>query len=183
VYVSSCCVQNNAYILLICLKSCRILVILGSISVQVLAHNRSAHAWGGRRMTRYITWRWRVWIRSTAYLKPIHKFIFVHKIWKIRGNWTIAAVINLCYSRSRPSHVPDIWGTMWAMRFSCECWRRFKSSGKVHYCSWTLLVYLFMRFAAISYRRFIAIRYKFKRSTHIQELLVIGRRGCVQREI
>jgi hypothetical protein len=35
----------------------------------------------------------------------------------------------------------------------------------------------------ISYRRFIAIRYKFKCSTYIQEPLVIGRRGCVQREI
>jgi hypothetical protein len=37
--------------------------------------------------------------------------------------------------------------------------------------------------AHISYRQLIAIRYKFKRSTYIQEPLVIGRRGCVQREI
>ena len=31
--------------------------------------------------------------------------------------------------------------------------------------------------------RFIAICYKFEPSTHVQEPLVIGRRGCVQREI
>jgi hypothetical protein len=41
----------------------------------------------------------------------------------------------------------------------------------------------FIRFARISYRRFIAIRYKFKRSTYIQEPLIIGRRGSVRREI
>jgi hypothetical protein len=50
-------------------------------------------------------------------------------------------------------------------------------------CSRTLLVYLFIRFARISYGRFIAIRYKFKLSTYIQEPLVICRRGWVQREI
>jgi hypothetical protein len=50
-------------------------------------------------------------------------------------------------------------------------------------CSRTLLVYLFIRFAHISYRGFIAIRYKFKRSTYIQESLGIGRRSCVQTEI
>jgi hypothetical protein len=38
----------------------------------------------------------------------------------------------------------------------------------------TFLVYLFIRFAHISYRQFTAIRYKFKLSTYIQELLVIG---------
>jgi hypothetical protein len=47
----------------------------------------------------------------------------------------------------------------------------------------TFLVYLFIGFARISYGRFIAMRYKFKRSTYIQEPLVIGERGCVQREI
>jgi len=45
----------------------------------------------------------------------------------------------------------------------------------------TFLVYLFIRFACISYGRFIAIRYKFKLSTYVQVPLVIGRRGCVQR--
>jgi hypothetical protein len=50
-------------------------------------------------------------------------------------------------------------------------------------CSQTFLVYLFIRFACISYGRFIAIRCKFKLSTYVQELLVIGRRGRVQREI
>ena len=43
--------------------------------------------------------------------------------------------------------------------------------------------YLFIRFACISYGRFIAMRYNFKLSTCIQEPLVIGGRGCVQREI
>ena len=50
-------------------------------------------------------------------------------------------------------------------------------------CSRTFLVYLFIRFAHIGYGPFIAIRYKFKLSTCVQEPLVIGRRGCVQREI
>jgi len=50
-------------------------------------------------------------------------------------------------------------------------------------CSRTFLVYLFIRFACISYGRFIVICYKFKLSVYVQELLVIGRRGCVQREI
>jgi hypothetical protein len=40
-------------------------------------------------------------------------------------------------------------------------------------CSQTLLVYLFIRFAHISYGRFIAVRYKFKLSTYILELLAI----------
>jgi hypothetical protein len=38
----------------------------------------------------------------------------------------------------------------------------------------TLLAYLFIRSVRISCRRFIAIRYRFKRSTCIQEPLVIG---------
>jgi len=49
-------------------------------------------------------------------------------------------------------------------------------------CSRTFLVYLFIRFARISYGRFIAVRYTFKLSTYVQEPLVIGRRGFVQRE-
>ena len=49
-------------------------------------------------------------------------------------------------------------------------------------CSRTFLVYLFIRFARISYGRFIAVPYKFKLSTYVQELLVIGRRGFAQRE-
>jgi len=44
------------------------------------------------------------------------------------------------------------------------------------------LVYLFIRFACISYGRFIAIRYKFKLSTNVQEPLVVGRKGCVKRD-
>jgi hypothetical protein len=36
------------------------------------------------------------------------------------------------------------------------------------------LVYLFIRFAHISYRWFMDIRYKFKRSTYILEQLVVG---------
>jgi hypothetical protein len=51
------------------------------------------------------------------------------------------------------------------------------------FCSRTFLVYLFIRFARINYRRFIAMRYKFKPSTYIQEPLVIVRRGCAQIEI
>jgi len=47
----------------------------------------------------------------------------------------------------------------------------------------TFLAYLFIRFACISYGRFIAIHCKFKLSMYIQEPLVIGRRGCVQGEI
>jgi hypothetical protein len=47
----------------------------------------------------------------------------------------------------------------------------------------TFLVYLFIRFARISYGRFIAISYKFKLSTYIQEPMVTGRRVCTQREI
>ena len=50
-------------------------------------------------------------------------------------------------------------------------------------CRRTFLVYLFITFARIIYARFIAMRYKYKLSTDIQEPLVIGRRGCVQREI
>jgi len=50
-------------------------------------------------------------------------------------------------------------------------------------CSRTFLAYLFIGFACISYGRFIAIRYKFKLSTYVQEPLVIGRKGCVQRGI
>jgi len=50
-------------------------------------------------------------------------------------------------------------------------------------CSRTFLVYLFIRFTCISYRRFIAIRYKFKLSAYVQEPLVIYGRGCVWREI
>jgi len=45
------------------------------------------------------------------------------------------------------------------------------------------LVYLFIWFARISYGRFVATHCKFKVSMYVQELLVVGRRGCVQREI
>jgi len=50
-------------------------------------------------------------------------------------------------------------------------------------CSLTFLIYLFIRFAGISYGRFIAIRYKFKLSTYVEEPLVVGCRGCVQRDL
>jgi len=43
------------------------------------------------------------------------------------------------------------------------------------------LVYLFIRFVRISYGRFTAIRYKLKLSTYVQEPLVTGSRGYLQR--
>jgi hypothetical protein len=46
-----------------------------------------------------------------------------------------------------------------------------------------ILCILFVGFARISYWRFIAIRCRFKRPTCIQEPLVIGRRGWVQRDL
>ena len=46
-----------------------------------------------------------------------------------------------------------------------------------------ILLYLFIRFARINYGWFTAISYKFNLSTYVQEQLVIGRRGCVQRQI
>jgi len=42
-------------------------------------------------------------------------------------------------------------------------------------------VYLFIRFAGISYGWFTAIHYKFKLLTYVQEPLVMGRRGYLQR--
>jgi hypothetical protein len=48
-------------------------------------------------------------------------------------------------------------------------------------CSQTFLEYLCIRVAHISYGQFIAICYKFKRSTYIQEPLAIE--GDVCREI
>jgi hypothetical protein len=50
----------------------------------------------------------------------------------------------------------------------------------LYYCSRTFLVYLFIRFAHISYRRYIAIHFDFKLSTYIYEPLVVG--GIVSRE-
>jgi len=44
-------------------------------------------------------------------------------------------------------------------------------------------VYLFIWFARISYGRFMAIQYKFKRSAYVQEPLAMGRGGCVQRDL
>jgi len=64
----------------------------------------------------------------------------------------------------------DVSHVMFQKEVGCGCNRKF-------------LLYLFIRSAHVSYRRFIAIRYKFKLSTCVQEPLVIGRRGCVQREI
>jgi len=49
-------------------------------------------------------------------------------------------------------------------------------------CSRTFLVYWLVRFADVSYKRFIAIYYEFKLSMFGQESLVLGRRGCVRRE-
>jgi hypothetical protein len=46
------------------------------------------------------------------------------------------------------------------------------------------LLYLFIRFAIISYGRFIAIRYKINLWTYGQEpLVVISGRGCVQTDL
>jgi len=42
---------------------------------------------------------------------------------------------------------------------------------------------MFLRFACVSYGHFMAIRYKFNLSTHVQEPLVIGRRGCMGRDL
>jgi hypothetical protein len=44
-------------------------------------------------------------------------------------------------------------------------------------------VYIFIRFTCISYGRFIAVSYKSELSMYVQETLVIGRMGRVQREI
>jgi hypothetical protein len=43
--------------------------------------------------------------------------------------------------------------------------------------------FLFIKFTGISYRWFMAMRYKFNLSTYVQELLVIGRRGCTGRDL
>jgi hypothetical protein len=55
----------------------------------------------------------------------------------------------------------------------------------LHYVAeYVLYICLFGRaIAGRSCGQFIVIRYKFELPTYIQELLVIGRRGCVQREI
>jgi hypothetical protein len=53
----------------------------------------------------------------------------------------------------------------------------------IHHCSQTFLVYLFLRFASISYGRFVAIHCKLNLSSYVQELLVIGRRGCTGRDL
>ena len=50
-------------------------------------------------------------------------------------------------------------------------------------CNRTFLVYLFLRFACVSYGRLITICYKFNLSTHVQEPLVTGRRGCTVRDL
>jgi len=42
---------------------------------------------------------------------------------------------------------------------------------------------MFITFAGVSFGQFMAIHYKFNLSTYVQEPLVIGRRGCVQRDI
>jgi len=41
----------------------------------------------------------------------------------------------------------------------------------------------FIRFARISYGRFIAIHYMYNLSTYVQEPFVIGRRGCTGRDL
>ena len=58
-------------------------------------------------------------------------------------------------------------------------WRRSNYKRR----SRTFLVYLFNRFACVSYGRFMAIRYRFRLSMYVQESLLISRRGCVQTEI
>ena len=44
-------------------------------------------------------------------------------------------------------------------------------------------IYLFLRFAGVSYGRFMAMRYKFNLSTYVQEPLVIGEKGCAGRDL
>jgi hypothetical protein len=49
-------------------------------------------------------------------------------------------------------------------------------------CSWTFLIYLFLRFVCVSYGRFMAVRYKFNLPMCVQEPLVIGR-CCTGRDL
>jgi hypothetical protein len=62
-----------------------------------------------------------------------------------------------------------------------KCENPVHSNKTAELCGQTFLVYLFIRFARISYRRFIAICYKFKHSTYIVEPRVI--KGVEYREI
>jgi len=65
---------------------------------------------------------------------------------------------------------------------SCSgCYTTIQLKGSL--CSGTFLVYLFLRFACVSYGRLIAIHYRFNLSTYIQELLVIGGRCCMGRDL
>jgi hypothetical protein len=52
-----------------------------------------------------------------------------------------------------------------------------------NYCSLTFLIYLFLRFARINDGPFMAMCYKFNLSTYVQEPLVIGRGGCMGRDL
>ena len=73
------------------------------------------------------------------------------------------------------------------MSIAMLCWVNYYFSNPsvfaMNYCSRTFLVWLFIRFAGISYGQFIAICYKSKLSMCVQEPLMIGRTGCVQGEI
>ena len=44
-------------------------------------------------------------------------------------------------------------------------------------------MYLFLRFAGVSYGQFMAMRYKFNLSTYVQEPFAMGRRGCTGRDL
>jgi len=60
---------------------------------------------------------------------------------------------------------------------------KFESTVNVETCSRKCWVYLFIGFACISYGQFMTISYKFKLSRYVQELLVVGMRGCVERDL
>ena len=62
------------------------------------------------------------------------------------------------------------------IRFARISYRRFIATR----CKF---IYVFIKFARISYRRFIVTRCTFNLSTYVHDLLVIGRRVCVQREV
>jgi len=50
-------------------------------------------------------------------------------------------------------------------------------------CSHTFVEYLFLRFACVSYGRFMVKGCNFNLSTYVEELLVTGRRGCMGRDL
>jgi hypothetical protein len=86
-------------------------------------------------------------------------------------NWLLYSSALFKSLTMKPLYMPYVWCIEWL----CIIY----GIG----CSRTVLIYLFLGFALISYGRFVAVRYKFILSTYVQEPLVIGTRGCVQTEI